>query len=130
MEVWEEIPTMDYPFEGLPTIPPRKDMDHFGVFCDGARYRVKGNIQMTALDLKKILWNGGMGRGTYFEYHGGKRKIIASPEDIVLIFAGRQMADDVALEEYHVPPGSKCMLAIDRHILNNPRPDPDSSYWN
>jgi hypothetical protein len=24
---FEEIATMDYPFEGIPTIPPRKDMD-------------------------------------------------------------------------------------------------------
>ena len=27
-EVFEEIATMDYPFEGIPTVPPRKDMDH------------------------------------------------------------------------------------------------------
>ena len=38
-EVFEEIPTMDFPFEGIPTVPPRKDMDHFAFFCDGCRYR-------------------------------------------------------------------------------------------
>lgn len=27
-EVFEEIPTMEFPFHGIPTIPPRKDMDH------------------------------------------------------------------------------------------------------
>ncbi len=27
-EVFEEIATMEFPFEGIPTIPPRKDMDH------------------------------------------------------------------------------------------------------
>ncbi len=27
-QVFEEIATMDYPFEGIPTVPPRKDMDH------------------------------------------------------------------------------------------------------
>lgn len=27
-EVFEEIATMDLPFEGIPTVPPRKDMDH------------------------------------------------------------------------------------------------------
>jgi hypothetical protein len=27
-EVFEEIATMDCPFEGIPTVPPRKDMDH------------------------------------------------------------------------------------------------------
>ncbi len=27
-EVFEEIPTMDFPFHGMPTVPPRKDMSH------------------------------------------------------------------------------------------------------
>lgn len=27
-EVFEEIATMDHPFEGIPTVPPRKDVDH------------------------------------------------------------------------------------------------------
>lgn len=27
-EVFEEIPTMDFPFHGIPTVPPRKDMTH------------------------------------------------------------------------------------------------------
>ena len=26
-EVFEEIATMDFPFEGIPTVPPRKNMD-------------------------------------------------------------------------------------------------------
>ena len=38
-DVFEEIATMDFPFEGIPTIPPRKDMEHFAFFCDGCRYR-------------------------------------------------------------------------------------------
>lgn len=36
-EVFEEIATMDFPFEGIPTIPPRKDMDHMvciWILCD------------------------------------------------------------------------------------------------
>ncbi|KAL6785488.1 hypothetical protein ACKKBF_B00465 [Auxenochlorella protothecoides x Auxenochlorella symbiontica] len=36
--VFEEVATMDYPFEGIPTVPPRKDMDHFAFFCGGCRY--------------------------------------------------------------------------------------------
>lgn len=32
---------MDFPFEGMPTIPPRKDMEHFTFFCGSKRYRVK-----------------------------------------------------------------------------------------
>lgn len=27
-EIFEEIATMEFPFEGIPTVPPRKDMDH------------------------------------------------------------------------------------------------------
>ena len=27
-EVFEETATMDFPFEGIPTVPPRKDMTH------------------------------------------------------------------------------------------------------
>jgi hypothetical protein len=27
-EVFEEIATMDFPYEGIPTIPPRKNMTH------------------------------------------------------------------------------------------------------
>ena len=38
--MFEEIATMDFPYEGIPTIPPRKDMDHFAFFCGGCRYRV------------------------------------------------------------------------------------------
>lgn len=26
--MFEEIATMEFPFEGIPTVPPRKDMDH------------------------------------------------------------------------------------------------------
>lgn len=32
-EVFEEIATMDFPFEGIPTVPPRKDMDHMVRRC-------------------------------------------------------------------------------------------------
>ena len=39
-EVFEEVATMDLPFEGIPTIPPRKDTAHLAFFCGGCRYRV------------------------------------------------------------------------------------------
>lgn len=38
-EVFEEIATLEFQFEGIPTVPPRKDMEHLAFFCDGARYR-------------------------------------------------------------------------------------------
>lgn len=65
---------MDFPFEGIPTVPPRKDMDHFAFFCDGCRYRVKGTIDQKASEIKKALWEGGCGRGG--EMTTGKRKLI------------------------------------------------------
>jgi len=73
-EMFEEIPTMDFPFEGIPTVPPRKDMDHFAFFCDGCRYRVKGTIDQKASEIKKALWEGGCGRGG--DMTTGKRKLI------------------------------------------------------
>ena len=39
-EVFEEIATMEFPFEGIPTVPPRKNMTHMAFFCSGCRYRV------------------------------------------------------------------------------------------
>ena len=36
-EVFEEIATMDYPFEGIPTVPPRKDMSHMVGLADAER---------------------------------------------------------------------------------------------
>lgn len=46
--VFEEIATMDHPFEGIPTVPPRKDMDHMAFFCGGCRYRVTAYPDWTA----------------------------------------------------------------------------------
>jgi len=39
------------------------------------------------------------------------------------------MAADKKLEEYHVPPGCKTMIAIETAKLFA-KPDPDSAYWN
>mmetsp|Transcript_40099 Transcript_40099/g.55717 ORF Transcript_40099/g.55717 Transcript_40099/m.55717 type:complete len:155 (+) Transcript_40099:111-575(+) len=127
-EVFEEIATMDFPFEGIPTIPPRKDMDHFAFFCDGCRYRVKGNIDECAKAIKQRLWEGGCGRGG--DMTTGKRKLIPCAEDIILIYAGQKMADDLTLREYHVPPGCKTMIAIDKRKILAGKPDADSAYWN
>ena len=37
--MFEEIATLEFQFEGIPTVPPRKDMEHLAFFCDGCRYR-------------------------------------------------------------------------------------------
>ena len=47
-EIFEEIATMDYPFEGIPTIPPRKNMTHMAFFHNGCRYRVECYPDWTA----------------------------------------------------------------------------------
>ena len=89
---------------------------------------MRGEVSETAAAVKRRLWEGGCGRGS--EMSTGKRKLIERWEDIVLIYAGQTMADDRALAEYHVPPGCKTMIAIDRRILDSGKPDPDSAYWN
>ena len=38
-EVFEEIPTMDFPFHGIPTVPPRKDMTHLVTLLDSKKER-------------------------------------------------------------------------------------------
>jgi hypothetical protein len=46
-EVFEEVATLDHPFEGIPTIPLRKDTAHMAAFCSGCRYRVSATPDMT-----------------------------------------------------------------------------------
>jgi len=52
--VFEEIATMDFPFEGIPTVPPRKDMDHLAFFCGGCRYRVTAYPDWTAAKVRQL----------------------------------------------------------------------------
>jgi len=42
---------MDHPFEGIPTIPPRKNTTHMAAFCNGCRYRVTANPGMTVAEV-------------------------------------------------------------------------------
>lgn len=57
--VFEEVATMDFPFEGIPTVPPRKDMDHFAFFCGGCRYRVTGQPEWTVAKARPCWACGG-----------------------------------------------------------------------
>jgi hypothetical protein len=50
-EVFEELATMDHPFEGIPTIPPRKDTAHMVFYCNGCRYRVSATPDMTVAEV-------------------------------------------------------------------------------
>lgn len=45
---------MDIPFEGIPTIPPRKDMEHMAFFCGPCRYRVTASPDMTAAQARVV----------------------------------------------------------------------------
>jgi hypothetical protein len=54
-EVFEEIATMDFPFEGIPTVPPRKNMTHMAFFCSGCRYRVTAAPSDTVLKVSESL---------------------------------------------------------------------------
>lgn len=103
-----------------PQTPPR---------ASHARTRsITGSVDETAGAIKSRLWAGGLGRG--LPMSTGARKKISDASQIVLIYAGQQMADGVALGEYHVPPGCKCMIAIDAALLKSGKPDADSAYWN
>ena len=128
--VFEETASMDFPFNGLPTIPPRKDDQHLSFFCGGCRYRVKAQVSDTVGETKRRLWEGGLGRGG--DMTTGKRKVIERWQDVVLMFAGKQMEEDEkTLGEYGVPPGCKCLVAIDQRLLRpGNKPDADSAYWN
>jgi hypothetical protein len=127
--VFEEIATMDFPFEGIPTIPPRKDMEHMAFFCGGCRYRVTAFPDWTAAKVKQALFAGGIARANKPD---GIRNTpgIKKWEDLELLYAGQRMANEKKLAEYHVPPGCKCLIAIEGAKLKLGKPDPDSAYWN
>ncbi|DBB01563.1 TPA: hypothetical protein ACH3X1_000211 [Trebouxia sp. C0004] len=127
-EVFEEIATMDLPFEGIPTIPPRRDMDHMAFFCEGCRYRVTAYPDWTAAKVKQALWDGGIQRSNK---PASKRNTpgLQRWEDLTLMYACQRMDNDKQLREYHVPPGCGCLIAIETAKLFT-KPPPDSAYWN
>lgn len=94
---------MDLPYEGIPTVPPRKDMDHMAFFCGGCRYRVTAYPDWPVSKVKQALFVGGIARSNKPE---GVRNTpgIHKWEDLELIYAGQRMADDKTLADYHVPP--------------------------
>lgn len=128
-EIFEEIATMDYPFEGIPTIPPRKNMTHMAFFHNGCRYRVECYPDWTAARVKQALFNGGLNANDESNHY--KTNGIDSWEDIEIIYAGQRVGDDKQMEEYNVPPGCQTLIAIDRKkLMAGAKPDPDSAYWN
>ncbi|KAK9868786.1 hypothetical protein WJX84_008270 [Apatococcus fuscideae] len=128
-EVFEEIATMEFPFEGIPTVPPRKDMDHMTFFCGGCRYRLTAYPDWTSAKVKQALWNGGIARSNK-PAHKMHTPGLKSWEDLTLIYAAQAMEDHKQLKDYHVPPGCSVMIAIETAKLLSGKPDPDSAYWN
>ena len=125
-EVFEEIATMEFPFEGIPTVPPRKNMTHMVFFCSGCRYRVTSDPSDLVKVVKERLIMGGIGRSNK-GFTPGIHKI----EDLVLVYAGQSLDDDnKSMADYHVPPGCQCLIAIDAAKVKRGKPDPDSAYWN
>jgi len=121
---------MEFPFEGIPTVPPRKDVAHLTFFCAGCRYRVTADPSWTVSKAKEALWAGGIARSNRTE---GPRATpgLSGPADLELMYAGRRMADGAAtLASYHVPPGCQCLIAVEKAKLDSGLPDPSSAYWN
>jgi hypothetical protein len=127
--VFEEVADMTHPFEGIPTVPQRKDVDHMAFFCGGCRYRVTAYPDWTALKVKEALFKGGIARANK-PSDVSNTPGIQKAEDIELIYAGQRMENDKTLASYHVPPGCKCMIAAEKAKIEQGLPDKDSAYWN
>lgn len=81
------------------------------------------------LQVKQALFKGGIARSNKPE-HIRNTPGINKWEDLELIYAGQLMENAAPLYKYHVPPGCKCMIAIEGEKLKLGKPDPDSAYWN
>uniref|UniRef100_A0A383WL67 Ubiquitin-like domain-containing protein n=1 Tax=Tetradesmus obliquus TaxID=3088 RepID=A0A383WL67_TETOB len=127
-EVFEELATMEHSFEGIPTIPPRKDTAHMAFYCNGCRYRVAATPDMTVAQVKQALWAGGIARVNKAPEQSSTPGM-KDWSDLALLYAMQVMEDDQPLAAYHVPPGCKVMVAIEAAKLSAPQ-DPDSAYWN
>lgn len=118
---------MDYPWEGMPTVPPHKDRENLSFFTEyDKRFKIKASPDEDVADVKKRMFDGGMNAkqnpGTQFE----------ALEDIVLWYAGQVMKDGHRLSEYRVPPGCKCIMAKHRKWIGLDKPPPEgpgSDYW-
>ena len=76
----------------------------------------------------EALWRGGIERANN---PNGNTPGMKGPDDISLIYAGQVMDPARKLETYHVPPGCKVMIAIEKaKLAPGAKPDPDSAYWN
>mmetsp|Transcript_54410 Transcript_54410/g.172884 ORF Transcript_54410/g.172884 Transcript_54410/m.172884 type:complete len:175 (+) Transcript_54410:140-664(+) len=125
--VFEEVPSMEHSFEGIPTIGPKKDLRHMAWYCNGTRYRMEAYPDWLVSKCKEGLFKGGIRRSNK---PSSNTRGISSWTDIALIYAGQEMENDKPLDHYNVPPGCCVMIAMEKEKLNLKKPDPDSAYWN
>ena len=60
--IFEEQPTDEFNYEGIATVPIRKNMSHMAFFCNGCRYRLEAYPDWTARRVKEALFAGGITR--------------------------------------------------------------------
>ena len=73
-EVFEEIPTMDFPFHGIPTVPPRKDMMH--LVSGKKRERERKNRERERKNREKERQREREQRTTHSKREGGKKRFL------------------------------------------------------
>tara|TARA_B110000093_G_C12874737_1_gene369277 strand:- start:559 stop:1044 length:486 start_codon:yes stop_codon:yes gene_type:complete len=133
-EVFEERPSGEILFEGMDTVPPRKNTTHVAVFHEGCRYRVKHDHEVEKVcELKKKLWDGGLGQGhtvnKTVKQTGGNvsvRSVVPTWQQLSIFFAGRLLSDQKTLAEENVPVGIKSLACLDSL---KKQPHKESAYW-
>jgi hypothetical protein len=132
-EVFEEIAS-DAPahmFAGqIPTVPPRRNATHLSVFHAGVRYRLRADVTERVADVKARLAPA----LTKAPRPAGARsevEPVESPDDLLLFFAGAPLRDDETLEAQRVPPGCRCLAALEKRLREpGAKPHHSDAYWN
>ncbi|CAL6393418.1 unnamed protein product [Bathycoccus prasinos] len=129
--VFEEIATAnegDFVFEGIPCVQPRTDYAHLAFFFDGCRYRIKADVKEKCQDIKKRLWEKGCGKGE--PMITGRRRTVEDWRELTLLYSCEIIPEDTTLLDFGVPPGCKCLIAIETAILESGKPSASDPYWN
>ena len=116
--MFEEIATAnegDFVFEGIPCVQPRTDYAHLAFFFDGCRYRILADVTEKCQDIKKRLWEKGCGKGEPMST--GRRRTVEDWRELTLLYSCEIIPEDTTLLDFGVPPGCKCLIAIETAIL-------------
>jgi len=129
--VFEEIATAnagDFVFEGIPCVQPRTDYAHLAFFYDGCRYRIKADVKEKCQDIKKRLWEKGCGKGEAMTT--GRRRTVEDWRELTLLYSCEIIPEDTTLLDFGVPPGCKCLIALETALLESGKPSASDPYWN